>query len=223
MGEEDKNKAEGDLEERPDKITDMTEAELKRVERYRKQGLPGIGRANESTMFQMFNLYLSGKTYDEISHITKEKKDVVLFLAHKLDWFGKKIEYLSSLNKNITSKVAKTKLEGVNFVTNLMNFFHKYYGKKINEYLMKDDDKLVEELPLKPLDKYFKAAEALDKLMPKGKEENGGGYPPFTEIHLQGNAEITQESPNKLMIKSDPNEQLVSALARWKRDMEGDK
>jgi len=205
-------------------LTDMSESEKESLAKFKTRGHPGIHKINDAVVYKMFNLYLAGRTYSEISQVTKEKKDLVLYLSSRFDWFKIKMEYLLSLNNNLVAKVSKTRLESINFLTNLMTLNHKYYSKQIDKYLMSGDDKVFESLNLKPLEKYMKAIDVLEKLMPTGKNDRDPGEKPFAEIHLSGNAEISSNGPGQLkVIQEDPEKQLVSALANFKREMEKSK
>jgi hypothetical protein len=212
----------------PEHLTDMSEVEMALLESYKHRGRPGLHRVDENLVHRLFSLYLAGKTYDEISHITGTKKETVLFLSDRLLWYKSKIEYLVHLNSHIVAKVSKTRLEAINFLTNLIAFQHKYYGKKFNEYLMTGDEKVAASIDWKPLEKYMRALDSLDKLMggtgdPDDPKNRRG---PIAEIHLTGNAQITSSGPGQLHIKTgaeDPEANVIRALAEFKRAQENKK
>lgn len=202
------------------KLTDMDKSEVYALAIFKKRGCQGLQRIDDVMVYKICNLYMAGKTYEEIAIITKEKKELILYLSEKLGWFSSKMAYLNKLNNGMLNKIYKNKLEGMNFLTNIMAFNHKYYGDKINQYLMTGDDKIVENLDWKPLEKYVKAVECLNKMLPEDPKDPKDRKP-FAEIHLHGDAEITSSGPNQIKVET-PKAQLVSALAQFKRQNKQD-
>ena len=70
----------------------------------KSRGVQGIGHAgtrfcgiqNEVALTKALELYMNGKTYTEIFKIVGIKKDIILYLAQKFDWYDTKIEQLQS-------------------------------------------------------------------------------------------------------------------------------
>ena len=189
-----------------------------RVTEFRKRGMPGIAKLNESDIIQMMELYMVGKNYDEIAVMVRQKKDLIMFMSHKFDWCENRLQMLNTMNNAIVQKVSIAKLESANFLTNLLSMYHKYYNKKVDEYLLSGDDKVIENLRLKPMEKYFKAAELLVKLTTSKDDDDKSK--PIANFHIHGDAQISQGANGTVETTVQPSKKLVSAMSVWKREME---
>ena len=129
---------------------------------------------------------MSGKTYIEISKISRVKKDLVLYMAAKMKWYEKRMEYLDDIQKNITKKVTETRVESLNFISSLINMHHKYYGDAINQYLRTGDRDIIDGLDLKQLTQYFKSIEMLEKILNPSNINRSGGSNTTVNINAAG-------------------------------------
>lgn len=84
--------------------TDFSSEELESLKSFTNESKPGIGSIRESDIFQCFGLYMSGKTYSEISQITSIKKDVILYLSSASNWHEKKLKYYEDISSNVLQK-----------------------------------------------------------------------------------------------------------------------
>jgi hypothetical protein len=146
------------------KSHDFTEIDLKKIEEFKQDGLPGIATLPDATALRMMELYLAGKTYREISHLTSKPKAMVLYLSQKLSWYEKKVEYLRDLEETMVRRTMEAKLVGQDFLLQIKQLFEKKIGDKIANYLRTGDEKFANEIDLKEIDKYIKTFETLDKL-----------------------------------------------------------
>ena len=85
---------------------------------------------------------MDGKTYHEIATIVGIKKDVVLYVAHKYDWFGTKMEHLAILDANIKDRILQAKLVDQDFVLQIQQFFLKKIGRKMTRFMASGDDEI---------------------------------------------------------------------------------
>ncbi len=145
--------------------TDMTVQQQGLVVQFKDEGLPGVSEVKEETIAKMADLYLSGKTYGQISQITRLNKRVVLYFADRQNWFDVRQMYLQELDENMKTRVAEAKLMSQDFILQLQQMFQKKIGKKIQRYLATDNEDIANEINLKDVATYIKTLEALGKSM----------------------------------------------------------
>lgn len=196
---------------------DFTDIEVEKINTYVSNGCTGLETLvkDEHKVNNLFALYMSGKTYTEISKISRVKKDVVLYMAAKMRWYEKRMEYLDDIQKNITKKVTETRVESLNFISSLINMHHKYYGDAINDYLRTGDRDIVESLDLKQLTQYFKSIELLEKILNPSNVNRGGGSNTTVNINAAG-GKIEQVDDKTIEITSDSTGDILKKLAEIK-------
>jgi len=196
---------------------DFTNEEAERVNVYVQNGCIGLHDLvkDEAKVNSMFSLYMSGKTYAEISRITRTKKDIVLYMSAKMRWYKKRMEYLNEIQNKMTNKISETRVESLNFITNLINFHHKYYGDKIDKYLRTNDDSVVEDIDLKMLNHYFKSIEVLEKVVNPANVKKGGSNTTIN-INATDGAKVEQLDDNTVEITPGTTGDLLKKLSELK-------
>ena len=144
---------------------DTTTEERESLQKYMNDGLPGFVRVNETDIFKWFELYISGKTYSEISKITNSNKSIILYISHKAQWNDKKLKYYNDLFLGLTNKLTQVKLRSANTIVTIVTALGKFYENKFNDYLSKNDKSIIEKIDTKLLSQYYKSMDALEKLM----------------------------------------------------------
>lgn len=146
---------------------DFTEDDVKRINTFVSNGSIGLESVvkDEHRVNSLFGLYMAGKTYEEISKISRVKKDVVLYLSAKMTWYEKRMAYLEDIQRQMTTKLSNTRIESLNFISDLITCHHKYYGDEINKFLQTNDRTIIDNLDLKALGQYFKSIEILEKIL----------------------------------------------------------
>lgn len=127
---------------------------------------------------QMFELFLSGATCDEIAKVNSG-----MFVAGQIlearvahGWDDKRDKYLADLYGGVLEKVKKTQVEAVGFTSDLLAAAHKQYGTKLRKYIQSGNEKDLEgSIQLGSLQTYVKAVETLMKLTGQDKKEKGAG------------------------------------------------
>lgn len=207
-----------------ERVTDLSAAQLQRVQKFMESGTPGIALIDESKMFRMLDLYLGGKSYTQISRMTGTDKDMVLYLSHKMDWYQAKQEYLVDLNNNLQERLLETKLISQNFLTDLVAFWHKKIGTNINKYLATGDEAAAEKIVGKDIDKYLKTVEILQKLTEKG---GGDGQKPSPVGLNLGENGVTVKKVGEGEVEITPKSKAIGSvlkdLANLKRAEENKK
>jgi len=196
---------------------DFTPEEVNKVNDFVKNGCQGLENLvkQEHKINSMFSLYMSGKNYTEISKITKVKKNMVLYMSAKMRWYDKRMEYLNDIQNNITKKIKDTRLESLNFISNLISMHHKYYGEEIDKYMATGDKDIVDNMDLKSLSQYFKSIEILEKILnPTNVNKGNGGV--NVNINAADGGKEEKEDDNTIEITSGNAGNVLKALAEMK-------
>lgn len=199
---------------------DFTNEEVERINTFVDNGCIGLETLvkDEHKVNGLFGLYMSGKTYVEISKISRVKKDLVLYMSAKMKWYEKRMEYLNDIQKNMLKKLTDTRVESLNFIANLISVHHKYYGEEMNEYLRTGDRTIIENLDLKQLSQYFKSIELLEKILNPTNVKTGGGSNMNVNVNASDGATLTQINENTLEIKPGNTGSILEALAKHKEE-----
>lgn len=183
---------------------DFSPEEVSSLRSYKNNGCPAIHRYVESDFFQWFELYMSGKTYTEISKITNTKKDLILYTSDIGNWHDKRMQYYSDLSDNMLQKCNDSKIETLNTVTTMVTALNQYFGSKFDKFLKTKDESIIETLDTKLLSQYYKATEAVDKIIGGSVGANTGeGKSPLVNINLTGRAKVTQTDENTVEVESE--------------------
>jgi len=201
---------------------DFTDEEVKKINTFVDNGCVGLESLvkDEHKVNGLFGLYMAGKTYVEISKISRVKKDLVLYMSAKQKWYEKRMEYLSDIQKNMVKKLTDTRVESLNFIANLISVHHKYYGEEMNEYLRTGDRTIIENLDLKQLSQYFKSIELLEKILNPTNVKTGSGSNMNVNVNASDGATLTQINENTLEIKPGNTGTILEALVKHKEEKE---
>ena len=186
------------------KVRDFNVEEVESLKNYKKNNMPGLMRMTESDAFQFFELYMAGKTYAEIATITNTKKDLILYVSDRCNWHSKKMQYYSDLSDNMLQKCNESKIQTLNTVTTMVTALNKYFGDKFDRFLKDKDVSIIESIDPKLLAQYYKATEAMDKILGgsvgAGESDHRVGQNPLVNINMTGGAKVTQTDENTLEI-----------------------
>ena len=181
---------------------DFSPEEVASLQDYKKNGCPALVKKTEADFFQWFELYMSGKTYSEIAKITNTKRDLILYTSDKGNWHNKRMQYYSDLSDNMLQKCEASKIETLNTVTTMVSALNKYFGNKFDKFLKTKDETIIEELDTKLLAQYYKATEAIDKII-GGAVDNDGNGKPLVNITMTGGGRVTQTGKNSVDIETE--------------------
>ena len=191
---------------------DMNVEEKASLQDYIKNGCPGLVKVSEDEVFAWFNLYISGKTYNEIAQITKGKRDLILYVAHRARWHQKRLGHLTDISSHITQKIQKAKLESANTVVNAITSLGKYYDDKFNKFLSTNDKDIIENMDTKMLGQYYKSLEILDKIAPSERESSKDSAQPTVNINI-GPSKIKQKDDNTVDITPEDTDSTENTKA----------
>lgn len=116
----------------------------KELELLAKSDTEGAKPIAPSLAAQMMALFLEGYSCAEIAKQNKGLNEIdILVCRKKYSWDEEKERYSKDLMKQIREKLAKQKLESLEFLTNMMAITHKEHKEKALRYLQtgKEEDK----------------------------------------------------------------------------------
>ena len=201
---------------------DFTMKDLETIEKFKEDGMLGLHTLVDTDVERSMALYMDGKTYRQIANITKIKKDVILFLAHKFSWWKLRKDYLDELQAIMKDKITESKLQNQEFLFDLIMVYRKKIGKNMNKYLKTDNEEWADKFDSKDLNVYFKCVELLEKL-------NADSYSPSNAdnkslVALNGMGEgvtITKTGANSVEITpKSPFSSKLKQFADLKREQE---
>jgi transketolase len=144
--------------------TDFTAADLEKVRLFKEAGMPGVGAINQSMIERMTDLYLSGKSYAQISQNMRLKRDIILFLADKFHWYALKNEAVQELEKTLQIRAKEYKRRAPAFLLDLIQYLQNEMADQISKSLASGHNGSG-SLNLKMIGQYIKALEALNKMI----------------------------------------------------------
>lgn len=204
---------------------DMTPDENKSLQDYISNGCPGLIKIDDSKVFQCLELYMAGKSYAEIAHISKTPRDLIMYISYKAKWCEKRTNYYSEMASGLTNKIRNVKLQSADTVANAITAMGKYFNDSFNKYLSTNDKSVIENLDTKNLTLYYKSLEVLEKIIsPSGTSESDK-----TQVNINlgsGGATVTQVNDKTVDISTNPVEsdeaaaELLKSLARYQRAKE---
>lgn len=197
---------------------DFAEEENKNLQEYIKSGCPGLAKIDEVKTFEWFNLYMSGKNYGEISKLCNVKKDLVLYIANKLKWHEKRMEYYGDLSSSLVSKTQAIKIESASTIAAMISAMNIYFGDKFVNYLKTRDSSHIEGVDSKMLAQYYKSLEILEKLMgtTPANPNAGAGQ---VHVHTSGSAKIEQGADGSVVVTDNSAKDILSALSKYKKQI----
>lgn len=141
---------------------------------------------------QMFELFLEGYTCAAIAKINPPfREGDLLYLRKRYEWDRNRDEFTFNLQVQMGSKLAKAKLESLEFITNQMAVVHKEFREKSLKYLQtgKEEDK--PEHWITSPSAYKGLLEAMQKIT---------GEDRVTSQNIRSEAKVTLESSQPITI-----------------------
>jgi len=203
-------------------VTDLSEADMAKIKAFAEEGMPGLAKMDETDLYRMTEMYLSGSTYHQISSSLNIPRTLVLYVSHTYDWYGTKKDYLVELDHHIKGRVITSNLISQDFLLLLVQAYQKKIGKNLQRYLATDNPTHTEEIDLKEVDKLLKVIDMIKELNSDGK--NSKGKTPAVGLNL-GEGVTIERSGDKVTIT--PKERVLgnvlSKYAERVRAEEGNK
>lgn len=199
--------------------TDLTPRDLENVNKYIEAGLPGIAIVDGDKLGRILDMYLSGKTYRQISNIMAIQKQIVMYLSYKFNWFEVRKDYLADLETSMRSRVMEARIVNQDFLLQLQQMFQKKIGTNITKYLATDNVDFANAIDLKEIDKYLKTVEMLHRL---SSEKSSGSAAPAVGLNLGEGVTIVKKGNNEVEItpKSKTISEQLKQFADFRREEE---
>ncbi len=201
------------------RVTDITPKEFQQLAAFKEAGMPGLGSLSDVTMTKALDLFLSGKTYHEISRTLAIKKEIVIYLADKFKWYDTKIEHLEILDASLKERILHAKLVNQDFALQIQQFFLKKIGRKMTRFLATNDDEVANEVDRKDIEMYFKSVELLEKISTEKVPLNSR---PSVGLNLGDGVTVKKVGENEVTItpRAKTVGEMLNELANIKREEE---
>jgi hypothetical protein len=160
-----------------------------------------------SLVTQLFSLFLEGYSCLEISKQNKGLSEGdLLYCRKKYNWDSQRDEYAVNLTKQVVQKMAKQKLESVEFLTNMLSVIHKEHRDVMLKYLQTGN---IDDLPkIGSLRTYKEVIETLAKIT---------GEDSVKKVKFEGNIKqettLKNDSGNAIQLSPELQTKLLKALA----------
>jgi hypothetical protein len=178
--------------------TDMTKTELNKAEDYARRGMPGVAVVTDALLARMFNLYLEGNTYTQISNILSIDKTVILYFSYKNNWYLTKQEYINELQEKIKGRVIDAKLRNQEFMLLLVQAWQNKIGKKLKTFLATGEGSYLDELDLKEVTQLMKAISMVNEFDSAGRPP--AGKAPAVGLNLGNGVIVEKHGDNSVSI-----------------------
>lgn len=199
--------------------TDITETEMVKVNKFIEDGLPGVGAITDTQLYRMYELYLTGSTYTQISTALGIKKTIILYMSHNSGWYNSKKEYLQEIQEKIKNRVVESKLRSSEFILLYVQAFQKKISHKLTAYLATNADSHIDEVDLKEVAQLMKAIEIINDLDNAGKDSKGKS--PAIGLNVGNGVTIEKSGDNKISIT--PNQSTIGDVLKEYADSSREK
>src|ERR1700677_1629258 len=193
-------------------VTDIVGKDEDIVNDFIAKGKPGLKDVDEESAKKMFDLYLIGQTYRQISGITRESRALVMYLSQKLQWFDRRQEYMVELENSKMTRIIEAKLMEQDLLLRYGQALHKKIGGQLNAYMATGDDKKLAQINLKEMEIYMKA---MDRLSKSTKAPKATG--PLVGINMADGGTVTRTGENTIEIT--PKEKSMDGMLKKFADM----
>lgn len=180
------------------KLTDISNEDMTKVTKFTEDGMPGLHKVDEPTLYRMTDMYLSGSTYWQIANALGLSRPLVLYVSHTYGWYPAKREYLVELQEKIKGRVIDSKLVSQDFLLLLTQAWQKKISKQLQRYLATDDPSHTDEIDLKEVGQLLKTIEMINSLSSDGKDSKGRS--PAVGLNLGDGVTIERSGDNKVTI-----------------------
>jgi hypothetical protein len=200
---------------------DFTEDDKKSLASFKENGCPGLTKIDDNKVFKWFELYMSGKSYNEIAEITSDKKDLILYVSNKMKWHEKRMKYYEDLALNMTKKMSQVKISSMNTLSSIMMGLNKYYEDKFTKYLSSKDNSLIEGLDTKLLTQYYQSIKTFHTLANPNQSIETPNKPTIN-VNVGSNVEVKKTGENTIEINDSTVGNVLKKLAAIKDEEEDD-
>ncbi|NJO48079.1 MAG: hypothetical protein HC840_00020 [Leptolyngbyaceae cyanobacterium RM2_2_4] len=201
---------------------DFSQKDLEVIQAYQDNGLQGIAVVDEQKAALMLEMYLSGKTYRQICTTMQLRKEIVLYMSFKFNWFSIRKEYLQDLEISMQGRLQDGKVADQDFFLNLAAMYRKKIGSNLNKYFATDNVDFANAIDPKEVDKYLKVVDALQKLSGGKPLEDQHNNRPMVGLNAGDGVTIVKKGDNEIEItpKSKAIKDGLKEFANFRREEE---
>lgn len=142
---------------------DMSPKEIADLERFIEDGMPGVALKAEQ-LSSLFQLYLNGASYNEISIKLGIKKYIVTYHCVKNNYYKIKMDTLQGMAQVVQQKIDIAGLRGVDLMADVMTTLELYYRDILNRYMATRDPRIIESADFENFKMFMKCMETIHKM-----------------------------------------------------------
>jgi hypothetical protein len=195
------------------KMTDISDESMKKVQKFIDNGEAGTIKVDEEKIAKMMDLYLSGKTYDQIANVTRTDRVTVMYLSYRMDWCERRKEYMSELADHMKRRIMEAKLVMQDHLLQLAQMYQKKHSHKIMRYLETNNEEFTDQISLKEIDRYLKIADLIQKSMAEPAKDKG----PMIGLNISDGATVTRKGDNQIEIT--PKQKAIGDVLKHYADL----
>jgi hypothetical protein len=199
---------------------DMNPKEVESLNEFINNGLPGIISADNDKVRQATELYFNGAGYQEISVRTRLKKNIILYLSYRHNWYDTKMEMLTSMVNSIKEKMEIASLRSVDLMVDYMSTLEAYYRDSIEQYRISKNRSIIDSLDNEKFKTYVKLMEQLQKI--KNPSDKDSAKSPLMGLNLPNGGTVKKIDDNTIEVlpsNSQAKEQEVSKVLAFLADL----
>jgi len=151
----------------------MTASEVKKVQKFIEDGLPGIAEVTVNDINKMLDMYLTGSSYSQISDAMRIRKVFVLYLAYKANWETIREEYINEIQEGIKNRLVNVKLRAQEFMILAGQAYQQKLSAHFLKYLSTGNIEEINTVSAKEMLLVMKIIEMNNHLDSEGKDRNG--------------------------------------------------
>jgi hypothetical protein len=193
----------------------LTQEEIRMAEKYlRKHKTAGV--IPETEALKLFELYLIGQTFSEISkQFPQYPLERILMTAAQKQWAKDRDKMQHTLRDRVKAKVVKSVIEQVDFLTSMLSVSNAEHLSDMQKYIMDPINNPKPEMRIGSIKEYKEVAETLYKLVAGATSNQPTKTSPLFDA-LGNKQNITTPDPqedNKKLNKPKDVAELMAELA----------
>jgi hypothetical protein len=144
----------------PEPTTDIRPEEMNQLMAYIEEGLPGVDSVgSKKQQEEMYNYYADGHSYASVARCVKVRKEIVLYFAHKFNWYDRKKDYLRDLADSIEVQKVTVNLVAQEATLKLFSYYRAKFGDAISEYMVGKNPDAIRHLDPKEVGVFLRLIE----------------------------------------------------------------
>lgn len=144
----------------PEPTTDIRPEEMKMLMAYIEAGLPDIGTMeNKVSLKRAYDYYADGHSYASVARSMKTKREIILYFAHKFNWYQQKRDYLQDLADSLQHQRVIAKLAAEESTYKLFSYYKAKFGDKVSNWLANNNKEEISGIDPREVNTYLRILE----------------------------------------------------------------